>query len=89
MQLELSPVIEVCLDFTDFCNVDLVQRGYYQLRTRLKVPSKYGSNPRIDIQCPRNTGLLIFMVIDRVVVVIVEVFKENSNSRNMRSIQYS
>jgi hypothetical protein len=55
MLIDLTPVFEFCVDLRAFYNVDLAQRGYYQLRTRLKAPVKY-AQCLIDVHIPRSVG---------------------------------
>ncbi|XP_059470773.1 protein FAM135A isoform X4 [Neocloeon triangulifer] len=51
---ELQATMEFCIELYKFYNVDLFQRGYYQIRTGLKVSPKVPV--KIEVSLPRAQG---------------------------------
>ncbi|XP_064486399.1 uncharacterized protein LOC135398826 isoform X2 [Ornithodoros turicata] len=52
---ELQTTLEFSIELHKFSNVDLFQRGYYQVRTSLKVSPKLPS--KIEVSLPRNSAM--------------------------------
>ncbi|XP_049513293.1 protein FAM135A-like isoform X2 [Dermacentor silvarum] len=50
---ELQVTLEFFIELFKFSNVDLFQRGYYQIRTALKVPQRLPA--RVEVQLPKST----------------------------------
>ncbi|KAL1486329.1 hypothetical protein MTO96_031430 [Rhipicephalus appendiculatus] len=50
---ELQVTLEFFVELFKFSNVDLFQRGYYQIRTALKVPQRLPA--RVEVQLPKST----------------------------------
>ncbi|CAN8006127.1 unnamed protein product [Ixodes pacificus] len=50
---ELQVTLEFSVELFKFSNVDLFQRGYYQVRTSLKVPQRLPA--KVEVNLPRNT----------------------------------
>ncbi|CAH1773500.1 unnamed protein product [Owenia fusiformis] len=50
---ELQATVEFSVELGKFYNVDLFQRGYYQIRTSLKTPPK--SPIKVEVSQPRNS----------------------------------
>lgn len=50
---ELQATLEFSVELFKFSNVDLFQRGYYQIRTCLKVPQRLPA--KVEVSLPRNT----------------------------------
>ncbi|CAB3384814.1 Hypothetical predicted protein [Cloeon dipterum] len=51
---ELQATMEFCIELYKFYNVDLFQRGYYQIRTGLKVSQKLPV--KVEVSLPRAQG---------------------------------
>ncbi|KAH9363286.1 hypothetical protein HPB48_006392 [Haemaphysalis longicornis] len=50
---ELQATLEFSVELFKFSNVDLFQRGYYQIRTCLRVPPRLPA--KVEVSLPRNT----------------------------------
>ncbi|XP_077496617.1 protein FAM135A isoform X1 [Amblyomma americanum] len=50
---ELQASVEFFIELYKFSNVDLFQRGYYQIRLSLKVPQRLPA--KVEVHLPRNT----------------------------------
>lgn len=53
---ELQATLEFSVELNKFYNVDLFQRGYYQIRTALKTPPKVPSKIEITLQKSQGDG---------------------------------
>ncbi|XP_076093323.1 protein FAM135A-like isoform X3 [Mytilus galloprovincialis] len=51
---ELQAILEFLVEFHKFYNVDLFQRGYYQIRTTLKTSARVPA--KIEVTLPKATG---------------------------------
>ncbi|XP_023689486.1 protein FAM135A isoform X2 [Paramormyrops kingsleyae] len=54
---EVQATVEFCLELLKFYNVDLFQRGFYQIRSNLKVPQRYPHKVEASLLKPTGSDL--------------------------------